>query len=324
VKTSTLKYALVAFGSIVLCAGAAQAAPLDFSGTAAQAAAQTLGDKYGVHIVFKGDFSPDLAVTFSLADADADGARLQAVNALANAVGADFQKTFVISKADAGSTNVPADLIDTNAVVAFRSRTVTADDAVRRITGADNAGAQFYGDIGQTVTFSATTLSAREAAREVAAQTHTRWKAFYALLPRAQGHALGGKVIDRTASGSPIVEEPYVYYQPQTVHSLPTQAAQKGNGTQTGSQNQVAQQTPNNGQSPNGMMLPGDGSNPYYYPYGFNPYAGNNPYSQNLYAGGGFGSPFGSGSLGGGGNIGGGVVVDNGYQPPIVFGGGGF
>ena len=321
-KTSIVKYALVVLGGVTLCAGSAQAAPLDFSGTSAQAAAQQIDDKYGIHIVFKGGFSPDLAVTFSLADADAEGARLQAVNALANAAGADFQKTFVISKADAGTTNVPADLIDTNAVVAFPSRTVTVDDAVRRITGADNAGAQIYGDIAGTVTFSAATLSAQEAARQVANETHTRWKAFYAMTPRAQGHVLAGKVIDRTASGSPIVEEPYVYYQPQTVHSLPTQTAQKGTGAQTGSQSQVAQQPQNGSQFMYGPLPYGDNSSPYYFPYGFNSYAGNNPYSQNVYAGGGFGSPFGNGSLGGDGNVGGGITVDNGYQPPIVFGGG--
>ncbi len=323
-KSHSLKYSLP-FAGIVLALGSlAHAAPLAFTAAPASDAAARIEDKYGIHIVFKGSMNAQGPVTFSLSDADAPGARLQAVNALANAANADFQKTYVVSKAPAGSTNVPSEQIDSNAIVAFPHAKLSAEDAVRRIAGADNAVAQISGSIGDTVTVSATSLSAKEAAREVAAQTHTQWKTFYALTPRLQGHVISGKVIDHTNGGSPIIEEPYVYYRKQavspTVSAGTAKTPQPSTPQEPGHPQITGPQTAGNpfgyGASPYG-----DPNSAYFYPYGFSTYAGNNPYSQNVYANGGMGgSPYGYG--GGGYDFGSGLDVSNGYSPPIVFGGG--
>lgn len=317
-KNKPLKYCLPVVGIALALTGIVHAAPLGFSSSSAADAASQIEDKYGIHIVFKGNMDGQRPVTFSLSDADAPGARLQAVNALANAANADFQKTYVVSKAPEGSTNVPSEQVDSNAVVAFPQVKLSAEDAVRRIAGADNAIVRFSGPIGDTVTMSATSLSAKAAAREVAAQTHTQWKTFYAMTPRGQGHALAGTVIDRTNGGSPIIEEPYVYYRKQTIpppaSSRTAQTAQPSTPQEPGQPQVTGPQTAGN---PFGYgSLPyGDPNSAYFYPYGFSNYAGNNPYSQNLYAGGGMGggSDFNNGS---------GLDFSSGYTPPVVFGGG--
>ncbi len=244
---------------------------------------------------------------------------------LANAANADFQKTYVVSKAPEGSTNVPSEQIDSNAIVAFPQTKLSAEDAVRRIAGADNAVVQIAGPIGDTVTVSATSLSAKAAAREVSAQTHTQWKTFYAMTSRGQGHVLAGKIIDRTNGGSPIIEEPYVYYQKQPVSPSATSTAKNPQPStpQTPGQPQVT--GPQTAGNPFGYgPLPyGDPNSPYFYPYGFNTYAGNNPYSQNIYAGGpNMGSPYGYGNGGYDFNNGSGLDISSGFSPPIVFGGG--
>lgn len=326
-KSYAFKYSLPIAGIVLALGTLAHAAPLGFTAAPAGDAAAQIEDKYGIHIVFKGKMDAQVPVTFSLADADAPGARLQAVNALANAASADFQKTYVVSKAPGGSTNVPSEQIDSNAIVAFPQTKLSAEDAVRRVAGADNAVVHISGSIGETVTMSATSLSAKEAAREVAAQTHTQWKTFYAMTPRLQGHVLSGRIIDRTNGGSPIIEEPYVYYQKQAVppSARTTQTPQPSTPQEPGQPHATGPQTAGNpfGYGP----LPyGDPNSAYFYPYGFSNYAGNNPYAQNLYPGGSMGgSPYGNGGYGNGGyDFGGGSGLDisNGYAPPIVFGGG--
>ncbi len=325
-KLCSLKYSLPVAGIALALGSLAHAAPLAVNSAPATDAAAQLEDKYGIHIIFKGSFNAQRPVTFSLADADAPGARLQAVNALANAADADFQKTYVVSKAPAGSANVPSEQIDSNAIVAFPQTKLSAEDAVRRIAGADNAVVHFSGSIADTVTMSATSLSAKEAARQVAAQTHTQWKTFYAMTPRAQGHVLAGTVIDRTNSGSPIIEEPYVYYQKQPVaRTAPARTAQTT--TPGASRSPAPPQVTEPQTAGNPFVyapLPyGDPNSAYFYPYGFSTYAGNNPYSQNIYTGGGMdGSPYGYGNNGGGYDFGSGLGVSNGYGGPVVFGGG--
>jgi len=326
VKSHSLKHSLPVAGIILALGSLVHAAPLGFTAAPAADAATQIEDKYGIHIVFKGNMNAQMPVTFSLADADASGARLQAVNALANAAGADFQKTYVVSKAPEGSTNVPAEQIDTNAIVAFPQTKLSAEDAVRRIAGADNAVVHISGPIGDTVTMSATSLSAKEAAREVAAQTHTQWKTFYAMTPRLQGHVLSGRVIDRTNGGSPIIEEPYVYYQKQAAPPPTSTTTAKGPQPSTPQEPGQPQVTgPQTAGNPFGYgPLPyGDPSSPYFYPYGFSNYAGNNPYAQNIYPGGPMGgSPYGYGGGGYDFSGGSGLGISNGYAPPIVFGGG--
>lgn len=318
-KNRTLKYSLPVAGIVLVLSSVGHAAPLGFTASSAADAASQIEDKYGIHIVFKGSMDTQRPVTFSLDDADAPGARLQAVNAFANAADADFQKTYVVSKAPVGSTNVPSEQIDSNAVVAFPQTKLSAEEAVRRIAGADNAAVRFSGSIGDTVTVSATSLSAKEAAREVAAQTHTQWKTFYAMTPRSgRGHWLAGTVVDHTNGGSPIIEEPYVYYRKQTVPPVArtTQNPQPSTPQEPGQPQVVGPQQTADNSFNYGPFPFGDPNSAYLYPYGFSSYAGNDPYSQNLYPGGG---------MGGNGfdfSSGGGLDISNGYAPPIVFGGG--
>ena len=259
-----------------------QAAPLVFDNTSARQAAQELSDKYGVNIVFKGDFGAPKTVTFTLADADADGARLEAVNALANALGADFTKTFVISKASGDASGSPLH-IDSNASVTFPNTTVPVTDAIGMVAAVDNAIVQITPDVAGNVTLSAAKLSDADAAAQIAKQSGTRWKVFYALTPRTGGHATAGKVIDRTAGGSPITELPYVYYT--HVPTARERAAQQAERDQAAQQTaaalaQAAQQTAQASGSgtaaanPQAMTPQSMNSyNPYNSgPYNFSPY----------------------------------------------------
>ena len=295
---------------LMLCGSIAFGAPMNFAGIAARDAAAQISDKYGVSFVFRGSVDINRPVSFSLDDANGQGARMQAVITLANALDADYQKTYVVSKADKNA-DIVLPKIDTNADVVFPSLTVTAAEAVQRIAGVDSAISQYYGTAGETVTLSATTLGATEAAREVAQQTHTRWKVFFAITPAAQGRTRG-RVVGHTPTGEPIIQDPYVYY-----HSTPEEAPPAlpaTNGPAMASSQTNRQQ----GGLGYGQQMPyGFYSTPYNYPYGFNPYAGNNPYAQNVYPGG--NNSYGPVSAGSGLEIGGG---GNGYGAPIVFGGG--
>lgn len=312
-----------------------QAAPMVLDNVSALDAAQQIGDKYGVNIVFKGDFGPTKYVSFTLPDADAAGARLQAVNALANAVGADFTKTYVISHVAVGQ-DVPVTKVDSNASVVFQSTTVPAQQAITMVAAVDNATAQFPRAIGGDVTLTATKLDADSAAQEIAAQTHTRWKSFYAMFPRIAGRHLGGKVIGRTNGGSPITELPYVYYQhiPTAAERLAQQKAdeqaQQQANAQTGANTPgnvppgMNNGVPMNGYSPYGDYADPNGNDGYNYadPYGYGGY-GNGGYDSGGYGGypGGYG-------YGNGGYVsdGSGLVLGTGNagSGPIIFQGVGY
>lgn len=308
--TRTLTFAALA----ALSAASVHADPLSLSSVPALSAASQVGDKFGVGIVYKSDPGLLPPVTLTVDDADAPGARLQAVNALANAVQSDFTKTFVVSSVDG---DVPEVKTDTNARITFPSVTVSAADAIRTVAAVDNAVVQISPDITGTVTLSAVSLSASDAAKQIAAQTHTRWKAFYALTPRTQGRATGGRVIGYTASGSPITESPYVYYTHVPTQAerdrqaeIDAQAAQQQ--AQQIAQQQQAANAYNSNYGPNAAQNAAT-------PYGYNPYGNFSPYGMgdsNPYTSGGY-NPY-------GGNIstGTGLDITNSYGGPIVFGGG--
>ncbi len=196
--------------------------PLSFDLVPARDAAARISDQFAVNIVFKGGLDASLPVSFTVSDRS--GTRLEAINDLANAVGADFQKTFVISKDDAAAPS-PLPKIDTNGSVVFPSLTMPAAEAIRMAAAVDNATVQIYGDLSGTVSLPTLNMSASAAADEIARQTHTRWKAFYAILPTAQARPVAGRIIDRTGSGAPITEDPYVYY------TRPTPVAQQAEDT---------------------------------------------------------------------------------------------
>ena len=307
--------------ALACAVGGVQAAPLVLDQVSALDAAHQLSDKYGVNIVFKGDFGPTKYVSFTLSDADASGSRLQAVNALANAVGADFTKTYVISKVGAGQ-DVPVAKIDSNAPIVFPSVTMSAEQAISAVAAVDSATAQFPGDISGNVTLSATQLSVGTAAQEIAAQTHTRWKVFYAMLPRTNGRQTGGKVIGHTNGGSAITELPFVYYQ-----HIPTPAERQAQ-QQASTNVQGSQSGTNSGDATDGFSPFGDYFNSYDYgsPFGNSVDSG---FQNSGFGNGGFGT----GSLGNSGYVdnGSGVILGpgNGFgngagDGPIVFQTGGY
>jgi hypothetical protein len=334
-------------------AGSARADSLTISDTSAADAAQQIAQKYGVSVVFRGNFDTGQLVNVSINDADSPGSRLAAISALGDAVGADFQKTFVISKM-AVDQQVPDPPIDSTGNVVFPSLTMPARRAIEMVTGVDDATAQFYGGIDGTVTLTSTQESARDAAAEIARQTHTRWKGFYALIPRLQRQNVVGKVIDHNGN-SPIIEEPLIYYQnpqdQQAQAAAEQTAAQQAAAAQAAAQqananNQAVangQQAPNtsdqnnpnnpyamanNGYSPygyaynpygNGYDAYGNGYNPYGYAYspygnGYSPY--DYGYGGNSYGmdyGYGYGPDYGYGYNPGYDNLSPGNYVSNGY-----------
>lgn len=154
----------------------------------------------GINVILKGSINPNRTIPFSLSEVaatDADpgsklvgpGARLQAINAFVNALGGDFRKVYVISKLPAGAAASSVKL-DTNAQAKFKGSQVPVAEAIRTVAGLDAAYAQIAPSLSGTVTFSAPTLSANAAANEIARQTGTRWKLFYAVARRDEQNLL--------------------------------------------------------------------------------------------------------------------------------------
>jgi len=218
---------------------------------------------FGGNIVIKPGLSANRAVSFTVNNINEPGAAVETVQDLANALGADWQKTFVISRASDDSAAKP--LIDSNAPANLKSATMPAEDAINLVANLDGATAQFYSPVSGTVHFSSTDLTAPEAAKEVAEQTHTVWKAYYALVPRGRaGVPLGAKVIGRTASGRPILEMPTVSFRTPPPDKTPEPETQ----TATNPANAPVAIPPNAGPA----------MNPYYgspSQYGYSPYFGN-------------------------------------------------
>jgi len=266
---------------------------------------------FGGNIIIKPGVRAEREVNFSVNNIHEPGAAVETVQDLANALGADWQKSFVISQAT-GDDAVRTPLIDADAPVVLKSVNMSARDAIELVASVDGATTQFYSPVGGTVHFSGTNLTARQAAREIAAQTHTNWKAFYALAPRlGRSVPMGAKVIGRTASGRPILELPTTTFRtppPDPVVTAPPPT-------------EVATNDPaNNMIAPQQQAIP---AYPYTYmnPYAFNPYGypvyGASGYG---YGPGGYGfDPYGYGT----GFAGNGLQVLPAapvYSPPIVFG----
>ena len=115
------------------------------------------------------------------------------------------------------------------------------------------------------VTFPKTTMRTADAAAEIARQTHTRWRVYYALTPN--GMALRGKVVDHNNGGQAIVQLPFTYYGSKT---RPNQTvARPPNGRTRRTRREPS------------LAVAADGSNPVTYdgpnnggPVGFGPVAG--------------------------------------------------
>jgi len=265
---------------------------------------------FGGNIIIKPGVNADRNVNFTVSNIREPGAAIETVQDLANALGTDWQKSFVITQAT-GDDDVRRPLIDSDAPVVLKSTTMSAQDAIDLVASVDGATTKFYSPVSGTVHFSSMNLTAPQAAREIAAQTHTNWKAFYALAPRTgRSVPMGAKVIGRTSSGRPILELPTTDFRvPPPPPAVPAPDTTANAGNTDGQNNTVAAVPPMPGY-PYNYMNP-YAFNPYGYPvygapaYGYGPGYGYDPYG------------YGTGFVGNGLQV---LPTAPVYSPPIVFG----
>ena len=290
-----MKYAVKVVFPAVLLAGLSlfavmptRAETISFSNTPASNVVAQLNRQLGITIVFRGAVGASQPVTFSVDDPTTPAGRLDAVSSLANALGLDFQKVFVVSKIDAGAT-VPEIKIDGNAPIVFPSEKMTAREAIQIVASVDSAVTQISGAVTGDVVFPSRRMRAIDAAALIAKQTQTGWKAYYGLFKRGQGpQRLEGMILDHTNGGQAITELPLLTYRNTISRPVPTESA----GLKP-APNSLPSAGPNVTVVPSNNPLP---AQPYgYSPYGFNPY-GYSPYGDNGYGNyGGYGgySPYG-------------------------------
>lgn len=272
---SQLTFSKIALASVglALLASSVQADTLDLTNVSAKNAAAQMSKRYGISVVFR---SPAVGrmVTFSAEDPDKPAGRIQAVNGLANALGMDFQKVFVVSKADAGVA-IPVVALDTDAPVVFPALKTPARDAIKLVAGVDDALTQIGDTVTGDVTFPTRQMTATAAAAVIAKQTGTVWKAYYGLFLPGQAPAhLKGTVVGNNG-GQPILSPPLITFRNRPALPAPPAATPGG---QTG----PLPTGPDVTTVPNTSSYPVNGFSPYgYSPFGdgFNPYAGYGPYS---------------------------------------------
>ncbi len=207
--------ALLAAGASLFPTMAVQADALTFTGMPASNAVSQMSRRYGVSIVFRGTVNSATPVTFTVEDADTPDGRVQAMNDLGNALGMDFQKVFIVSKIDPGTT-VPEVKVDSNGPIVFPTNRVAARDAIKAIAGVDGALAQISRVIEGDVVFPSRRMTAATAAAVVAKQTRTVWHAYYGFYKRGQEPArLKGEVVDTDINGNPVTAGPLVTYRNQ-------------------------------------------------------------------------------------------------------------
>ncbi len=203
----------------------AQADTLTFTNASASSAAAAMNKRYGVTIVFRGaGINTSQPVSFSVDNPDTPDGRLQAINSLASALNLDFQKVYVVSKADPGAA-VPAVPMDSNGPIVFPSTHVPLRDAIQTVAAVDNALTQISPAIAGDISLPQTRLRAFEAASVISRQTRTQWKAYYGLYRRGEApERFLGTIIDRTSTGEPIRALPLLTFRntaptPAPLHS---------------------------------------------------------------------------------------------------------
>ena len=296
----------------ILTSVSAKAETLQYNREPLGNAVAGLSKKLGVTFVIKKGINTRSLVTLNLDDTNADTSRLLAASQLANSVDGDYQKVFVVSKEDSAE-DIPAPQIDTNGSITFPSTSVPAQTALQDIANADFAAVRGSANLIGDVTFTSKVITVSQAASEFAAQTHTRWKAFYAIVPKgAAGNQFGSKIIGHTAEGRPIYQLPIAVWtspKPAVVaaqpdaSSIPADATDQ-NASTTDTQNSNSQQ----GDYPSYNQYPWGG--------GYSNYGGYNPY-------GGYGNGDGGYNMGYG-SFGNGLTVlpsynGNGGYPTYVF-----
>ncbi len=189
------------------------AATLDFKAVPASDAIAQIDKTFHVTLDVKKGVNLRRPVTFTVENAGDDGALLQAVNSLANAINADYRKVFTITKAADGAAGQDPILDAADAPVVFDRETAQADKAIEIVAGVDDAAVQMPSPLQTVITFSDKKLTAQEAARQIARQTHTVWSVAYVLTPHTDQSSSPGKVIGYTGGGQPIVELPNITFR---------------------------------------------------------------------------------------------------------------
>ncbi len=266
-KLTFSKIALASLG-LTLLVTAGRADTLDLTNVSAKTAAAQMSKRYGISVVFRSPATGRM-VTFSADDPDKPAGRIQAVNGLANSLGMDFQKVFVVSKIDPG-TAVPEVALDTDAPVVFPALKIPARDAINLVSGVDDALAQIGDNVTGDVTFPKREMTATAAAAVIAKQTGTVWKAYYGLfLPGQAPPHLQGTVVGNNG-GQPITVLPLITFRNKPALPKPAMAAPGGLGGFLPTGPDVTTVPNTNGFSPYGYSPFGDGFNPYagYGQYG--------------------------------------------------------
>lgn len=275
-----LSLTALAGGLLSFCTAPGRAGDLTFNNTPAGNIVSQMSKQYGVTVVFRSPVNVNTPLSFTVQDADTPAGRLEAVSDLANALGLDFQKVYVVSKADSGAA-VPEVKVDSNGYIVFPSMKVPVREAIQTVAAVDGAIAQVSGAVTGDVILPERRMSASAAANLIAKQTGTGWKAYYGMFKRGQGPArLEGSVVDRTNGGQAIMELPLVTFRNaiSTPAPLSTIVTTLPDERYTGPGMDVTT-VPNN----SAFTYPGFGA------FGGSPY-GDNPYGYNPY---GYGSPYG-------------------------------
>jgi hypothetical protein len=289
---------------------------LDFESTPVTDVVAQLNKAFGVTIVISRGLDTDRSVSFTVDNITGSGARLDAVTSLSNALDADFNKVFVVSKI-ADETTPPDPVIDINAPVVFQDD-MSMEDAIDLVAGVDDASVQFYSMVHGTAMFPSKDMTTVDAARDLARQSHTLWKTYYMIVPRRHGRVPdGSKVIGYTDGGQPITELPLVTFRvaPKPVppaaepnpNSVASESASRGAKTPAGvpGQGQDAQNQQYNPNSPyviggqNQFGSQFDNGNLGWFsssPSGGDSFSGNTGFSSvtgpgSIYQGGGYTSP---------------------------------
>ena len=291
---------------------AASAKALTFDSSPVTDAVAQINRTFDTHIVIKPGVNSDSLVSFTVPDVTEPGARLDAINDLANALKANYTKTFVITTSTADEP-VPDPVLDApTAPVVIRG--TDAENAIKTIASIDDASVQFHSPVSGKVSFDEKQLSLSDAAREVARQTHTVWKAVYTISPRRahEPSSDGARIIGYTSSGSPITELPTETFRPSVD---PNAVQPEDKSADKTSDNKTADSTdkPKADAAQQGDQTATNPA-PAYNPYGYSPYGG-------YYGGYGYGYPgYGYGGYGYGGY--GGYGSYGGYGGgPMVIGG---
>jgi len=273
--------AFFAAGAGLLLASAVRADTLTFTSMPASNAVAEMSRRYGVSIVFRSAVNSSRPVTFSVDNADTPDGRVQAINDLANALDMDFQKVYIVSKIEPG-TSVPEVKIDNDGPIVFPTTKVSAREAIQTIAGVDGAVTQISGAVKGSVVFPSRRTTAQAAATTVARQTGTVWHAYYGFFKRGEEPArLKGDVVGRDINGNPITALPLVTFRNQISTPAPTTGLASDKGL------------PTPGGAPSVTVVP-DTAAGFVPGFGFSPYGdfGNSPYGY------GYGSPYGYGGFG--------------------------